>query len=95
MNKKPLFPVFLDLSEKKIVVIGFVQDPVCLVRKLAPYTKMVTLICPKDLPEIAGPEMPENIKEAQQPVQLGRPVIASVEELKRIAGSLFNAANPS
>ena len=42
-----------------------------------------------------APEMPENIKEAQQPVQLGRPVIASVEELKRIAGSLFNAANPS
>ena len=42
-----------------------------------------------------APEMPENIKEAQQPVQLGRPVIASVEELKRIAGSLFNAADPS
>ena len=42
-----------------------------------------------------APEMPENIKEAQQPVQLGRPVITSVEELKRIAGSLFNAANPS
>ena len=42
-----------------------------------------------------APEMPENIKEAQQPVQLGRPVIASVEALKRIAGSLFNAANPS
>ena len=62
MNKKPLFPVFLDLSEKKIVVIGSVQDPVCLVRKLAPYTKMVTLICPKDLPEMAGPEMPENIQ---------------------------------
>ncbi len=42
-----------------------------------------------------APEMPENIKEAQQPVQLGRPVIASVAALKRIAGSLFNAANPS
>ena len=42
-----------------------------------------------------APEMPENIKEAQQPVQLCRPVITSVEELKRIAGSLFNAANPS
>jgi threonine synthase len=42
-----------------------------------------------------APAMPDNIKEAQKPVQLGRPVIASVEELKRIAGSLFNAANPS
>lgn len=42
-----------------------------------------------------APEMPDEIKASFVPVQLGRPVIASVEELKKIAGSLFNAANPS
>ncbi len=41
------------------------------------------------------PEMPDEIKASFVPVQLRRPVIASVEELKKIAGSLFNAANPS
>ena len=39
--------------------------------------------------------MPDEIKASFVPVQLRRPVIASVEELKKIAGSLFNAANPS
>ena len=39
--------------------------------------------------------MPENIKEAQKPVELGRPVVKGAEELKKIAGSLFNGANPS
>ena len=62
MNKKPLFPVFLDLSEKKIVVIGSGQNPACPIYKLAPYAKLVTLICPEDLPEMASPEMPENIQ---------------------------------
>lgn len=42
-----------------------------------------------------APEMPDEIKASFVPVQLRRPVIASVEELKKIAGSLFNAANPS
>lgn len=42
-----------------------------------------------------APEMPDEIKASFVPVQLGRPVIASVEELKKIAGRLFNAANPS
>lgn len=42
-----------------------------------------------------APEMPNEIKASFVPVQLRRPVIASVEELKKIAGSLFNAANPS
>lgn len=42
-----------------------------------------------------APEMPDEIKASFVPVQLRRPVIASVEELKKIAGRLFNAANPS
>ena len=42
-----------------------------------------------------APEMPDEIKASFVPVQLRRPVIASVEELKKIAGNLFNAANPS
>lgn len=42
-----------------------------------------------------APEMPDEIKASFVPVQLRRPVIASVEELKKIAGSLFNTANPS
>lgn len=42
-----------------------------------------------------APEMPDEIQASFVPVQLRRPVIASVEELKKIAGSLFNAANPS
>ena len=35
-----------------------------------------------------APEMPENIKDAQKPVQLGRPVITSADELKKIVGNL-------
>ena len=35
-----------------------------------------------------APEMPENIKEAQKPVQLGRPVITSADELKKIVENL-------
>lgn len=42
-----------------------------------------------------APAMPDEIKASFVPVQLGRPVIASVDELKKIAGSLFNATNPS
>lgn len=35
-----------------------------------------------------APEMPENIKEAQKPVQLGRPVISSADDLKKIVENL-------
>ena len=35
-----------------------------------------------------APEMPDYIKEAQKPVQLGRPVISSFDELKKIVENL-------
>ncbi len=35
-----------------------------------------------------APEMPENIKEAQKPVELGRPVITSAADLRKIVESL-------
>ena len=37
-----------------------------------------------------APEMPHEIKASLEPFSLKRPVITSVEELKKIAGSLWN-----
>ena len=37
-----------------------------------------------------APQMPDNIKATLVPVQLNRPVISSAQELKKIAGSVWN-----
>ena len=55
MNKNLLFPIRIDLSRKKVTVIGAHGSVRSRIRELAPCAGAVTWICP-DAPAVDGPE---------------------------------------
>lgn len=47
MKNKPFFPMFIDLSDKNIVVVGGGSTAVHRVRALLPFTRNIKVIAPK------------------------------------------------
>ena len=52
MRSSSYFPVFIDLSERKIVVAGGGRIALRRIRTLLQFTEMVTLVSPEALPEL-------------------------------------------
>lgn len=47
MKNKPFFPMFIDLSDKNIVVVGGGSTAVHRIRTLLPFTRNIKVIAPK------------------------------------------------
>ena len=54
MKTKRYFPMFIDLSDKKIVVVGGGNIATRRVRTLLQFTRNITAIAPKCTMELAG-----------------------------------------
>lgn len=52
MKNKPFFPMFIDLSDKNIVVVGGGSTALRRVRTLLPFTRNIKVIAPKVCMEI-------------------------------------------
>ncbi|MDO5136020.1 MAG: bifunctional precorrin-2 dehydrogenase/sirohydrochlorin ferrochelatase [Eubacteriales bacterium] len=52
MKNKPYFPLFVDLSDKKVVVVGGGAVATRRVRTLLKFTRNITVIAPQVTPEI-------------------------------------------
>ena len=50
----PLFPLFIDLSEKKVLVVGGGDVATRKVKSLLPFTKKITVVAPKVGKELLG-----------------------------------------
>lgn len=51
-EKKPFFPLFIDLSEKKVYVVGAGTIAKRRIRSLIPFTSSLTVIAPEVNPEL-------------------------------------------
>lgn len=52
MSAKPFFPLFVDLSNKRVVIVGGGKTAYRRVRTILKFTRDVTVIAPQAVPEI-------------------------------------------
>lgn len=69
MKSKPYFPMFVDLSDKNIVVAGAGAIATRRVKTLLKFTRNITVIAPKISQELADMAMSGKITLQQRPVK--------------------------
>lgn len=70
MNKKPYFPMFVDLSEKKIVVAGGGTIALRRIKTLLAFAEEIHVIAPRITPELQELALSGQITEKRRPVKM-------------------------
>ncbi len=67
--RKNYFPMFIDLSDKKVVVVGGANIAYRRIKTLLPFTRNVVVVAPYILPEVAEMGKKGQIRLYQRPVK--------------------------
>jgi len=69
MNNQRYFPLFIDLTERKIVVVGGGKTGTRRVKALLPFTRNITVIAPELTADLRALAMAGHIQMVERPVK--------------------------